>query len=171
MKKMITLTCLILATISGLSVAFAHQQPVVIPLNSTAKQNNPVIGSYGISGGIFTGSSNYFMSSQTITLPEDGKCAVTVTADVYHVDSGDDARGPYIKVARQVGSGSPEAPGFGGSRMLYVGIIDSTGASDTTAITITANTSYKFGCLFTSVPANWQDDSANCQVSWVCAVE
>ncbi len=170
MKYFFSILTILLVVMFGFS-AFSADKVVVIPLSSSTQHSNPVIGHYAIDGGNYTSGNGYFVSTETVTLPADGTCAITATGDVYHLDSGDTVRGPYIKVARRVDSDSPEAPGFGGSRLLYVGAVDSTGASTTIAWSITANTTYNFGCLFSQVPANWQNDYFNCQVSWVCAVD
>ncbi len=174
MKKILS-TVLFMEILFVAAVAMAQDRVVVVPLGGGGAQSHVLISDYSMSGFSFTAGWSYFMSSATVTLPADGTCAVTATGYAYHLDPTDDARGPYIRIARQMGTGSPESPALGNSRLLWFGgisgtISESTNATATTSISIPANTDYKFGCAFFDVPDNWAGHSANCQVSWVCAV-
>ncbi len=85
MRYFFSILTIVIVVMSGFS-AFTADKVVVIPLDSSSSGgSNTVIGYYAISNGSYTSGNGYFVSSETVTLPADGTCAVTVTADVYHL--------------------------------------------------------------------------------------
>jgi len=111
-----------------------------------------------------TSGNNFIWGPSAFTAPYSGTCFVVTSATIS--GSGNTGTGPYFRTARLAGSTSTNDAQFG----FYFDPATASYShmSRSSVWSISAGTSYRFGCFISGASGTWLGDTGYCRTSYMC---